>query len=478
MLEKARPARVEPRGEAQTAFKYVWLYLIKAPVLAVRYSLITVALALQTASLSTPGHFRPTTDPLLALVLVGTTTFSLVTTALAVIDVDRWSLEARRALVLVGLVVALVLLGMAVPQLFELGRATVLHSPYANDGAVMDEYAATRLLSGQNPYWRVNFPYALQHNGLDLPATVSTPLMQGQFSDARYSYPSDQAINQALSNDQHYGPNRIPAEFESHYNYPALSFLLITPLVWAGVHDLRPLYLLFIVGIALYLFRCTPWPWRYLAPLIVVADIPLLMLSTGGQPDPIYALFLLLAWGEWRSARLSGISLGLAIATKQLAWFAAPFYAVLVWRAGGWRELAKRLSITIPIFAVTNGPFLLAAPLAYVHSVAAPMTDPMFPMGSGIIALSLAGILPLLSRAAYALLELGALIAGLSAFAFGLCRRSPALGLVLATLPLLFAWRSLINYFYLTPLLALAVCLANEQLEQIGNGSTAFAADH
>lgn len=477
MLPNAGPAATESTTttgrESVLPLADQWQHVVEGRAPLVRYALLVVALALQATSWSTPGHFRPTSDGILAGVLVGTTVASLACAGLAVIDVGRWPLEVRRGLILAALTIAPVLLGIAIPQIGALVQATASRSPYSNDGPVMDEFAATRLLANHDPYWRVNFPYALQHNGLNLPATVSTPLMRGQFSDARDSYPSSSAIAQALYNDQHFGPDRVPSEFESHYNYPALSFLLITPFVWAGMRDLRPLYLFFLAAIACYLAWRTAPPWRYLAPLVILCDVPLLALSTGGQPDPIYAFFLVIAWGEWRSTRLSSVSLGLAIAIKQLAWFSLPFYTVLVWRREGWRKVCERLGLTGLVFGLINGPFILEGPLAYLHSLAAPMTDPMFPLGSGLIALSLAGLIPLLPRAAYAAAEGLLLLGAVVIFAGIPSRRYPSMALLLSVVPLLVAWRSLISYFYLAPILALAACLANRRLEPVEPRHTA-----
>ena len=53
----------------------------------------------------------------------------------------------------------------------------------------------------------------------------------------------------------------------------------------------------------------------------------------------------------------------------------------------------------------------------------------------------------------------------LASFAFSAWSRASAAagGTVLAALPLFFAWRSLVNYFYLVPLLALAAVLVSQR---------------
>src|SRR5579863_4427725 len=86
--------------------------------------------------------------------------------------------------------------------------------------------------------------------------------------------------------------------------------------------------------------------------------------------------------------------------------------------------------------------------------MALPVSDPLFPMGMGLITLSLGGWLPFLPTLAYSALALVALAGALWAYA----RWRPQLGeaaLLLALLPLFFAWRSPANYFAITPWLAL-----------------------
>jgi hypothetical protein len=290
---------------------------------------------------------------------------------------------------------------------------------------------------------------------IDAPATTVTPLMNGQFRGAR-AYPSEAAIQQAFLNVLHFRPRTIPPEFESKYNYPAGSFLFILPFAWAGIHDMRFLYALAIVLMGAFIWTRLPRALRPLVPLILLADVPVVVLAAGGQPDPLYGIFLMVGVAEWTTPWLSPSMMGIAIGTKQLAWFVAPFYVLLVAREFGWREAARRLGIMSLIFVVLNGPFILWSPTAYLQSVFGPITDPMFPLGVGAIALFVANVLPMIPKLVFTVAELASW-AG-STLAFARYRwLTPAGAVVLAALPLFFAWRSLVNYFYLVPLLVLAV---------------------
>jgi uncharacterized membrane protein len=324
----------------------------------------------------------------------------------------------------------------------------------------MDLYAAQQVVHHHNPYRRANLARALAD--LNAPAITTTPLMAGQFRGAQ-AYPSDAAQEQAFLNDQRLQPRAIPAEFESKYNYPAGSFLLILPFVWAGLHDMRFLYTIAILLMAWYISRRLPAGYVRLMPLVLLANVPLIVMTAGGQPDPLYALPLLIGYAEWDRRWTSPVAFGLAIAIKQLAWFFLPFYLVLIAQRYGWREVMRRSAIMGAVFLLLNGPFILDSPGGYVASIAAPMSDPMFPLGVGFVSLFVAGVVGMISKLAFTVAELGAW-AGSTLAAWRWPRLSPAAGAVFAALPLFFAYRSLLNYFYLVPLLTFGILVAQDRL--------------
>ncbi len=333
-------------------------------------------------------------------------------------------------------------------------------TPYGNDGAAMDLYAAQQVQHAHNPYLKTNIVDALA--AINAPAVTTTPLMDGQFRGAR-AYPSDTAVQQAFMSDFRYRSKKGVAttpEFESKYNYPAGSFLFILPFVWAGFHDMRFLYLMAIFAMGAYLWMRMPTTLRPLVPLLLLSDVPLVVLTTSGQPDPIYGLFLLIGYAEWPSMWLSPACMGLAIGTKQLAWFFVPLYLVLIASRLGWRESVRRVAIMAGVFVVLNGPFIAMSPDAYISGVAGPLQDPMFPLGIGIVALFVANVLPMIPKFAFTVMELIAWT--LATLASARSRfLAPAAAPALASLPLFFAWRSLSNYFYLVPLITLAIVFAD-----------------
>lgn len=430
--------------------------IVGSPDLA-RIGLVGLALAVQTAVLMSPGHFRPAGQWYFAVAVAAGTLLSLALSVAVTLPIRRvFSLRARRWLAIAALVTLAVLSVMGAWQAALRVPSMVTATPYTNDGAVMDLYAAKQVKHGHNPYLKANIVAALA--AIDAPSTTTTPLMDGQFRGVR-TYPSSAQVQQVFMNVLLHRPHTIPPEFESKYNYPAGSFLFILPFVWAGLQDMRFLYAIAVILMGAYLWFHMPRSLRFLVPLVVLGNVPLVVLTAGGQPDPIYGLFLMVGYAEWASPWVSPLSMGLAAATKQIAWFFLPFYLVLVARELGWREALRRSAIMGVIFAVLNGPFIIQSPGAYLSSIAGPMADPMFPLGIGIVAVFVSGFLPLAPKLAFTVMELAAWAGGMGAFVrYRLI--GPASVAALAALPLFFAWRSLVNYFYLVPLLALAFVLA------------------
>jgi uncharacterized membrane protein len=202
--------------------------------------------------------------------------------------------------------------------------------------------------------------------------------------------------------------------------------------------------------------------------------------TVGGSSDLLYALPLVVAW-MYRDRKWAGIPLGLALAMKQIAWFFAPFWIIAVVTERGWRATARDLAIAAAIFGVTNLPFIVHDPHAWMAGIVTPVVEPMFARGAGLIFLFTNGGLPLLPMLAYSALEA---IAGIICLvvAWRTRRTSPELGAILGIVPLFFAWRSLFSYFFLLPLFALAAIarmplgeLALERAPRLG-GLTIFAA--
>ena len=321
-------------------------------------------------------------------------------------------------------------------------------TPYHNDAIALNECAARLFLEGRDPY--ADLDVFTCYARLGIGADRTTPLRQGLFARDGF-YPSDDELDTVWAIQSHDSAGQV--EFESKPSYPALSFVLIAPWVAAG-WDTNALYVLCLLAAMLLVLLRAPVGLRAFVLTGLLGSASLAAFTVSGSADLLYALPVVGAW-LWREKGWSGLLFGIGCATKQIAWFFAPFYLLAVLSGHGWRVALRRALEAATVFAIANVPFILADPHAWVAGVTAPIADPMFPRGAGIIFLALNDLLPLWPSLAYTAMEIAAFTI-CAAVAWRTRRTSPELGAVLATLPLFFAYRSLFSYFFLLPLFAFA----------------------
>jgi hypothetical protein len=347
-------------------------------------------------------------------------------------------------------------------------------TPYHNDAIALNECAARLVLQGRDPYTDLDVFACYQSLGIGPDRT--TPLQRGAFSNVAI-YPSDDEMDRVW--DERASGIGTNEEFVSRPSYPALSFVLLVPVVALG-WDTNYVYVAcLLVAMALVVARAP----RTLRPFFFTAlfgAASLAAFTVGGSSDLLYALPLVIAW-MYRDRKWAAVPLGIAVATKQIAWFFVPFWIIAVITERGWRAAARDTAVAAGIFVATNLPFIVGDPQAWFAGIVTPLVDPMFARGAGLIFLFTNGGLPLLPSLAYTAFET---IAGIICLvvAWRTRRTSPELGAVLAIVPLFFAWRSLFSYFFLLPLFALAAVarmplgqLAFERARKLG-GLTIFAA--
>ncbi len=324
-----------------------------------------------------------------------------------------------------------------------------------NDGTALTQQATENLLQGKNPYTHSNIIEALiKYNGS---YDRVTPLRVGQFANV-FPYPTDAQLKQ-LWDQAVTDPANPPGELVSGVCYPAGSFLLPAPFIAAGVKDVRIVYAFFaLAGLAYAVWRI---PSRYRLVFLGAAVISLeLWNSIGdGETGSIVFPLLLIAWVSLKDKLwLSAIFMGLAVATKQTAWFLLPFYVVLIWRTQGFRRVAFATNIMAGVFGVMNIYFAIADPAMWAKSLLSPMIEPMFPIGVGLTTAVTTGILNIRSSLPFAGLEILIFVAAIVWYARN-CKRYPHTAPLLSVLPLFFAWRSLWSYFFYVDLIALAALI-------------------
>ena len=312
---------------------------------------------------------------------------------------------------------------------------------YSNDGTSLDTNAAILLVEGRNPYTDSNIIDVVREFPIE--AYWTTPLRVGQFAN-RLVYPSTADFRSVLDTDLKAGS---APEFESKVSYPALSFLTLVPFIWLNIYNVLAFYLLcyaVLVAIAWKFARSELRPWIILLSL---ANVSMLVSVSSGNLDVFNILLVAVAWLLRERGWWSAIFLGLAISSKQISWFFVPFYAIMIWRQYNIVESVRRLTIAGIVALLINLPFILWNFHAWAAGVTAPMADPMFPEGVGIIGLSTTPLLPFFPQMVYDVLELAAMLVALLWY-WRICKERPEAAMVLAIIPLFFAWRSLSSYFY------------------------------
>ena len=326
----------------------------------------------------------------------------------------------------------------------ELGRGLMmcfLPPQFSNDGTSLDTNAAILLIEGRNPYTESNMLDLARR--FPIQPNWTTPLRVGQFAN-RFDYPTMVEFQTVLDTDLKAG---IAPEFESKVSYPALSFLTLLPFALFKDYNVLPFYMLSYAALVVVAWRTAHPALRPWVLLLTMANIPMWSSTVGGNLDIFYTLLIALVWllrdHRWHSA----IFLGLALASKQIAWFFIPFYLIMIYRQYGIKETLYRLTIAGSIGLAINLPFILWNPHAWLAGVLAPVADLMFPMGVGIVNLSITHLLPFFPQWVYSALEGVALLLSL-AWYWRLCQKAPEAAMLLAVVPLFFAWRSLPSYFY------------------------------
>jgi hypothetical protein len=327
-----------------------------------------------------------------------------------------------------------------------------------NDSTALCHQATKNVIDGKNPYAESNTVVAMiEFNGS---FDKLTPLREGRFAGV-FPYPEMHQIDQ-LWQEAAQNPEHVPPEIESRFCYPSGCFLLAAPLVLTGIDDLRIIFLILVLPALAYIVWRGRQDLRIFLVAALLISLELWNAMAAGETGFLYFPFMLLAWVLLRRHLwLSAVCMGIAVATKQVAWFFLPFYLVLIFRGMGWEKALGAVSLVAGVFLAANAPFFISDPELWIASMAAPMTDNLFPLGVGIISLVSGGLLDIQTPLIFTVLEAAIAIAAIIWYFF-YCPRYPYTGPVLSVLPLFFAWRSLWAYFFYIDIIVLAAIVINE----------------
>jgi hypothetical protein len=326
-----------------------------------------------------------------------------------------------------------------------------------NDATTLTHQAAENFIQGKNPYAKSNIVTAILANHISYDRV--TPLRVGKLA-AEFPYPENSQLA-AIWQEALQDPQNPPVELETKYNYPSGSFMIPSIFLLAGIKDMRIAYFILVLAGCMYAFWKLPKNNRFIFAGAAIVSLEIWNSIGGGETGALVFPFLLLAWmltnrHPWQSA----IFMGLAIATKQTAWFFLPFYFIYMLKIHGVKRLLPFAGVITGIFAAFNLPFIVSDPGLWLNSLTAPVMDNMFPEGGGIVTLVISGLLNIQSSWIFAVIEILVFLTGI-AWYWRNGSHYPYAGPILAIIPLFFAWRSLWTYFYYADLMVLAMLLMN-----------------
>lgn len=215
---------------------------------------------------------------------------------------------------------------------------------YVHDGLIQSESAVQFVLSGKNPY---------------VEDYRNTPLAQWGY------HGGDSLANPALD----------------HYAYMPLTFLLPLPFQVIirpnlGWFDQRWVFLGVLVGVLIVATLLSRDSSKRLLLLMVIALNPLFVpFFIEGRNDvlPLFWILLTVLLVQRGNITASALTLALACATKQSAWFLAPFYLAYVSRGRSpgqrWQRLMRPLIVAVTAFGVIVLPWVFADPAAFFNDI-------------------------------------------------------------------------------------------------------------
>jgi hypothetical protein len=332
-----------------------------------------------------------------------------------------------------------------------------------NDSAALCHQAVENTIDGHNPYAESNIVEAIIK--FNIPVDNVTPLRQGRFAEA-FPYPEKDELEEVWQEAINSNDN-VPEEFESKLNYPAGSIVLSAPFFLIGLDDIRIIGFLYILPVLFYVVFQAPRHLRIILAVAILVSLDLWSSLINGGAGFLVFPFVLLTWILWRKhLLLSALFMGLAISMKQLAWFFLIFYIILILRTMGLRKLLWVMVIIAGVFLAINLPFMLDDPKLWITSIFAPVTDNLFPLGVGIVSFVTAGIIEIQSPLIFTVMEITILVCAVIWYLY-YCPRYPYTGLILALIPLFFAWRSLTAYFLYVDIIILAAIIINEYSSKV-----------
>jgi hypothetical protein len=231
---------------------------------------------------------------------------------------------------------------------------------------------------GNNPYLESDFACI---KSLHLPMSMGTVLQRGVFAN-QPTQPTLPQINRVVASSKaHQWSNPAFAVF----GYMPMSFVFMMPAAlgnrtdWVSYTFLIGMGMLLLAGLA----AGELWPAAILALLLQLGYGELFSSALQGDGE-LFAyglLFLALCWID--RPRLSGIFIGIAMASHPLAWVVWFGYAIFTRTKPHFKQ---RMAYSLATAITLTAPWLIFEPHA-VASMWGLIFQPNYPFGSGVIAL-------------------------------------------------------------------------------------------
>ena len=177
---------------------------------------------------------------------------------------------------------------------------------------------------------------------------------------------------QPILDQRHILPTlQLDGTYEYAYSYPALSFLLFLPIPLLGITSFYS-FIAIVVALCVFVSYFLYYKSGFNKTLFLPLGVWLLFsfVLVGATTHYIaLAVFVLLAYFERKNALLSGVFLGLAASTIQLAWFFIPFFYVLELREFGKKQLFKQVATSVLIFIAINAYFIALSPQQTITNI-------------------------------------------------------------------------------------------------------------
>ncbi len=300
---------------------------------------------------------------------------------------------------------------------------------YPTDEMLLNLYSSHLFLEGINPYISSNTAgvFSYFHSSLPgYPLSIGTPLLTGGLV--------------------------------TNLSYPAIAFFSYLPAQFIGIPPTLTLLPLFALPPVIIFLTHSKIKNRTLAlmPVFILLLDPGYLLQTAlGYPDIVWVALFILSLYLYKKPAVSGFTMGLAMAVKQIPWLAFPFFFIFIYRESGRKKAFLWLILAVAGFLLPNISFIIQSPVMFFNSILSPAIDPIMGVGFGPSQLAFLGILSL-TKEFFTIMILSLVVSFIVLYIFYYDRLKYAF-IAFPLIIFLFNYRFLSDYVVFWPFIALII---------------------